>query len=87
VALLTNLCLFDYGRDSGRFRLRSVHPGHTLEEVRDLTGFDFDAPAIAPITPEPAANQLALLRGPVAEHIAEVYPAFAQQVFGIARTA
>jgi len=82
-ALLTNLCLFRWQRDAGRFALQSIHPGHTLEEVRDQTGFDFDLPATAvPGTPVPDAHRLALLRGPVATQIAGVYPAFAQQVFG-----
>ena len=83
IALLTNLCLFDFDKTLGRFRLRSVHPGHTLEEVRDLTAFDFDAPDAVPVTPAPDAHRLALLRGPVAEQIADTYPAFARQVFGV----
>ncbi|OYU72233.1 MAG: hypothetical protein CFE32_24360 [Alphaproteobacteria bacterium PA3] len=82
IALITNLCLFDYDKHSGRFSLRSVHPGHTLEEVRDQTVFDFDCPAQVPTTPVPDAHRLALLRGPVAEQIADTYPAFAKQVFG-----
>jgi glutaconate CoA-transferase subunit B len=87
IALITNLCLFDYVKDSGRFRLRSIHPDHTLEEVRDQTGFDFDSPALVPTTPVPDARRLALLRGPVAEQIADTYPAFARQVFGLAALA
>jgi glutaconate CoA-transferase subunit B len=83
IALITNLCLFDFDRARGRFRLRSVHPGHTLEEVRDLTGFEVEAPAQVPVTPGPDAARLALLRGPVAQQIAEVYPGFARQVFGL----
>ena len=83
IALITNLCLFDYNKHSGRFALRSLHPGHTLEEVQDQTGFDFDCPARVPITPLPDAHRLALLRGPVAEQIADTYPAFARQVFGM----
>ncbi|MEN9627588.1 MAG: hypothetical protein RJA10_815 [Pseudomonadota bacterium] len=87
IALVTNLCHFDYLKDLGRFRLRSVHPGHTLEEVRDMTAFDFDLPQGAadavPVTPAPDADRLALMRGPVAAQIAEVYPAFARDVFGI----
>ena len=94
VALLTNLCLFDFDRPRGRFRLRSVHPGHTLEEVRDHTGFDFDLPPAtsastpppaapaAPSTPVPDAHTLSLIRGPVARRIAGVYPVFAREVFG-----
>ncbi len=84
IALLTNLCLFRWQRDAGRFALASLHPDHTLEEVRDQTGFDFDTPAAVPTTAAPDAQRLALLRGPVAAQIADVYPAFAQQVFGAA---
>lgn len=82
IALMTNLCLFRWQRDAGRFLLESLHPGHTLEEVRDQTGFDFDAPATVPTTPTPDAQRLALLRGPVAKAIADVYPGFARLVFG-----
>ncbi len=82
IALMTNLCLFRWQRDAGRFVLESLHPGHTLEEVRDQTGFDFDAPATVPTTRTPDARRLALLRGPVAQAIADVYPGFARQVFG-----
>jgi glutaconate CoA-transferase, subunit B len=88
VALVTNLCLFGFDRARGRFVLRSLHPGHTLEEVRDQTGFDFDVPelrpgGVLPTTEVPDATRLALLRGPVARQMAGVYPAFARQVFGI----
>ena len=83
IALMTNLCLFRWQRDAGRFLLDSVHPGHTLEEVRDQTGFHFDAPATVPTTRTPDARRLALLRGPVAQAIADVYPGFARQVFGL----
>ena len=33
--------------------LDSVHPGHTVEEVRDNTGFDFDVPEGVGETPLP----------------------------------
>ena len=66
----------------GRFLLQRLHPGHTLDDVRDQTGVDFDAPATGPPTRAPDAQRLALLRGPVATQIADVYPGFAQQVFG-----
>ena len=37
---------------------------------------------LAPETPTPDTDTLALLRGPVAEAVAERYPAFAERVFG-----
>jgi glutaconate CoA-transferase subunit B len=79
-AMITSLCLFDFDRARKRFVLRSVHPGHTLEEVRDNTGFDFDVPAQVPATAAPDATALALIRGRVREEIGETYPKFAAQL-------
>ena len=76
-ALLTGLALFDYDGARGRFRLRSVHSGHSLEEVLDNTAFAFDRPERVPTTPAPDADTLALIRGPVLAEIAETYPRFA----------
>jgi glutaconate CoA-transferase subunit B len=76
-ALLTSLALFSFDRDRGRFRLESVHPGHTLEEVLDNTGFEFERPAVVPATPPPESGRLALIRGKVRSEIAETYPRFA----------
>ena len=81
VALVTSRCLFDFDRVQKRFRLASVHPGHTLTEAIDNTGFDFDRPAEVPTTPAPSAETLQLLRGTVAPMVAEVYPEFAKRVF------
>ncbi len=50
IALVTNRCLFDFDRARRRFRLASVHPGHSVEEVIENTGFDFDRPAEVPVT-------------------------------------
>jgi glutaconate CoA-transferase, subunit B len=83
VALVTNRCLFGFDRARGRFRLASVHPGHTIDEVIEHTGFDFDRPAEVPVTASPSAETLRLLREIVAPELAEAYPQFAQNVFGI----
>ena len=50
IALVTNRCLFAFDRERRRFRLASVHPGHTVAEVIEHTGFDFDRPADVPVT-------------------------------------
>lgn len=81
-AMVTNLCLFMFDRASARFRLESLHPGVTLEEVKDNTGFDFDHAPVPAVTPEPEPDRLALLRGRVAQQIADPYPKFAGAVFG-----
>lgn len=82
-ALVTNLCLFMFDREAGRFTLKSLHPGVTLEEVRDNTGFDFDAPEQVPETPAPDAALLEELRGTVSHKIADPYPKFAERVWGV----
>ena len=76
-ALVTGKALFSFDREARRFRLDSVHAPHTADEVEDATGFDFARPAKIPETPLPGAEALALIRGPVAEEIAETYPLFA----------
>jgi glutaconate CoA-transferase subunit B len=79
-ALLTGRCLFNFDREQRRFQLASVHPGHTVEEIRDNTGFDFQCPAVVPETPAPEAALLAEIRGPIREEIAETYPRFASKL-------
>ena len=76
-ALLTGLGLFLYDKERQRFRLESVHPGHTVEEILDNTGFEFDRPEAVPHTPLPDAGVLALIRGEIRAEIAETYPRFA----------
>ncbi|HEY5215929.1 MAG TPA: CoA synthetase, partial [Pseudolabrys sp.] len=69
------------------FRLASVHPGHTVAEVIEHTGFEFDRPASVPETPPPSPETLKLMREVVAPQLAEVYPQFAAQVFGVDQAA
>lgn len=80
-ALLTAKALFSWQKGKRRFRLESVHPGATAEDVRANTGFDYENEACAETTPAPGADDLALLRGPVRGIISENYPAFAARVW------
>lgn len=77
-ALLTSLGRFSFDREKKRFRLETVHPGHTLEEIKAATGFAFDHDAVPPSTPDPDAATLALLRGRVLTELSETYPEFAR---------
>ena len=61
--VVTNLAVLDFEPESKRMRLVSVHPGVTVEQVREATGFellvaDGDVPETAPPTDE----QVRLLR-------------------------
>lgn len=84
-ALVTGLCVMMFDRALGRFRLHSVHAGHSVEEVRDNTGFEFDCPDIVPQTPDPSRKDLETIRQTVAPIIADPYPKFAETFFGIGR--
>jgi glutaconate CoA-transferase, subunit B len=79
-AMLTGLGLFAFDRARRRFRLESVHPGHSVEEIRDNTGFDFDCPPQVALTAAPDAATLALIRGDIRTRIAETYPRFASRL-------
>lgn len=82
IALVTNRCLFSF--TDGHFTLASVHPGQTVEEVIENTGFAFERPATVPETPAPTPETLRLMREVVAPQLAEVYPRFAAQVWASA---
>jgi len=82
-ALVTGRCVFLFEAPRRRFRLASVHPGHTTDEVAHHTGFAYDAPAGVPETPAPSAATLALIRGRIGAEIAETYPAFVARVLGV----
>ena len=60
---VTNLCVFDFDPDSKRMRIRSVHPGVTVEQVVEATGFEL-APSTAdvPETDAPTDEELRILR-------------------------
>jgi glutaconate CoA-transferase subunit B len=86
IALITNRCLFTFDRGRRRFRLASVHPGHTAAEVSENTGFAFDRAEHVPQTEPPSADTLNILRSVVAPQLVEVYPRFASEVFGVSAT-
>ncbi len=75
--LLTGLGLFSFGRQAKRFRLESVHPGHSGDEIAARTGFEFDRSPPTPETPWPCVEILRLIRGEIRAEVAETYPRFA----------
>ncbi|WP_416900277.1 MAG: CoA-transferase [Minwuia sp.] len=83
-AMVSPLCLMGFDAKRRRFHLKSVHPGHTIEEVRDNTGFDFDVPDNVPETEMPSRAVLDEIRQHVSREIAETYPRFAERVFDVA---
>ncbi len=59
--IITDLCVMDFGGENHGVRLRSVHPGITVEQVLENTGFPVEVPADVPTTPAPTAEQLEII--------------------------
>jgi len=79
-AMLTELGLFFFDRERRRFRLDSVHPGRSVQEIRENTGFQFDCPERVPVTAPPDSGTLSAIRDTVRGDIAEAYPRFAARL-------
>ncbi len=60
-AVVTNLCVFDFQTDDRVMRLRSVHPGVSVDDVVEATGFDPVIPDDVPETRVATGEELALL--------------------------
>jgi glutaconate CoA-transferase, subunit B len=59
---VTNLCVMDFHPDAKRMRLQSVHPGVTVDQVREATGFELIVEGEVPPTPAPSAQEVQLIR-------------------------
>jgi acyl CoA:acetate/3-ketoacid CoA transferase beta subunit len=62
VSVVTPLCVMDFDTPDRRARLRSVHPGVTVEQVQEATGFELVIPPDVPESGPPTAKELSVLR-------------------------
>jgi acyl CoA:acetate/3-ketoacid CoA transferase beta subunit len=60
--VVTNLCVLDFQTPDHRMRLRSVHPGVTVDEVAAATGFALVIPEEVPESRVPTPDELHLVR-------------------------
>lgn len=60
--ILTDLCVMDFGGPDFQVRLVSVHPGITVEQVVENTGFPLFIPDNVPTTAAPTEEQLAIIQ-------------------------
>lgn len=60
--IVTDLAVLDFGGTNHAIRVRSLHPGLSLEQVQAATGFPLEAAAAVPTTPGPTSEQLAIIR-------------------------
>ena len=62
VAIITTLCVLRFPEYGGEAYLASVHPGHTVEEVRSETGWDLKLGDDVSETPAPTESELTAIR-------------------------
>lgn len=60
--VVSNLGVFDFATPDHSMRLRSRHPGVTVEQILEATGFALTVPDEVPCTREPTAEELRLVR-------------------------
>jgi acyl CoA:acetate/3-ketoacid CoA transferase beta subunit len=60
--VVSNLGTFDFETPDNRMRLRTVHPGTTVDEVVAATGFELVVPDDVPESRIPTDDELQLLR-------------------------
>jgi glutaconate CoA-transferase, subunit B len=59
---ITPLCIMDFAEDTRRMRVKSLHPGITVEMVRRQTGFEPVLPSTIKTTESPTDEELHVLR-------------------------
>ncbi|MHA2168697.1 MAG: CoA-transferase [Candidatus Kariarchaeaceae archaeon] len=62
--LVTNLCVFGWMKSENKWKLSSIHPGVSLDQVKEATGFQFlqDNEMDIPITLVPTDEEIRLIR-------------------------
>lgn len=69
--VVTPKATFAFDKAAGILRLESVHPGYTLDDIRENTGFDLGIDGPVPTTQAPTAEELRALRGTVRTRMIE----------------
>lgn len=62
-AIVTTLAVLRFPEGGGEAYLASVHPGHTVDEVRAETGWELRVAPDVGTTPEPSSEELTQIRG------------------------
>jgi acyl CoA:acetate/3-ketoacid CoA transferase beta subunit len=60
--VVSDLGVFDFATPDHAMRLASLHPGVTVEQVQEATGFALHVPEEVPSTREPTSEELELIR-------------------------
>ncbi len=77
--VVTPKAVLAWNREAGEWMLEAVHPGTSVEDVKNQTGFDIRVSPSFRITSPPIKQELHLLRTVVREKLGSIYPMFAQE--------
>jgi len=77
--VVTPKAILGWDRQAGEWMLEAFHPGSSLEEVKENTGFPIKNSPSIKMTPLPTEQELFILRTVVREKLKHDYPAFAQE--------
>lgn len=62
IAVVTDKCVFEFNGATRAMFVKSIHPGVTVAEIIEATGFSLNIEPNTPQTPAPTAEQLRILR-------------------------
>ena len=77
--VVTPKALLAWDRQNGGWILEAVHPGSSMDEVKENTGFALKISGSAKTTPPPTERELLALRTVVREKMMRIYPDFAEK--------
>lgn len=66
--IITDLCLLDFNGPNNAIRLKSVHPGISVDQIVENTGFSLVIDGEPPTTPAPTEEQLTIIREKLDPH-------------------
>ncbi len=80
--VVTPKAVLGWNRAGKRWLLEAVHPGSSVEEVKENTGFPLEISPAFKMTPPPSGQELSVLRTTVREKVRRIYPDFAAKKIG-----
>lgn len=60
--VITDIAILEFDDKTKRMKLKSIHPGKTIEEVQDKTGFELIIPKEVPTTVPPTVEEIKILK-------------------------
>jgi glutaconate CoA-transferase subunit B len=79
VKVITPKAVLAWDRSKESWLLEGVHPGSSVEEVKENTGFELMMSNSYKMTPPPTEKELSTLRTVVREKLRKIYPEFAEK--------